>query len=122
MRGVWSRRSRDKGQTTKFHTPGHGSIQAAGGEIVFVPAEVVPELVQIGEADFFAKGVDDYLDVLSDIVPGRTKSEKRKKAMTTLSGMVGALVLARAVDDANLAKEILVATAASLTAPTAGNA
>ncbi|ARQ02192.1 TetR/AcrR family transcriptional regulator [Pseudorhodoplanes sinuspersici] len=69
----------------------------------------------------FAKGVDDYLAVLSDIVPGRTKAEKRKKAMTTLSGMVGALVLARAVDDENLAKEILVATAASLTAPTVGN-
>jgi TetR/AcrR family transcriptional repressor of nem operon len=64
----------------------------------------------------FTKGVEDYLAHLSEIVPGRTKAEKRKKAMATLSGMVGALVLARAVDDANLAKEILAATAASLTA------
>jgi TetR/AcrR family transcriptional repressor of nem operon len=70
----------------------------------------------------FAKGVEDYLAVLSDIVPGRTKSERRRKAMATLSGMVGALVLARAVDDANLGKEILAATAASLTAPPAGSA
>ena len=68
----------------------------------------------------FRKGVDGYLAVLSGLVPGRTKAEKRKKAMATLSGMVGALVLARAVDDADLAKEILAATAANLTAPPAG--
>ena len=70
----------------------------------------------------FTTGVEDYLARLSDIVSGRNKAEKRKKAMATLSGMVGALVLARAVDDANLGKEILAATAASLTAPPAGNA
>ena len=70
----------------------------------------------------FTTGVEDYLARLSDIVSGRNKAEKRKKAMATLSGMVGALVLARAVDDANLGKEILAATAASLTAPTTGNA
>ena len=69
----------------------------------------------------FTKGVEDYLAHLSEIVPGRTKAGKRKKAMATLSGMVGALVLARAVDDANLAKEILAATAASLTTPPAGS-
>ena len=68
----------------------------------------------------FTKGVEDYLAQLSGIVPGRTKAEKRKQAMATLSGMVGALVLARAVDDANLAKEILAATAASLTTPPTG--
>ena len=70
----------------------------------------------------FRKGVDDYLAMLTDLVPGRTKAEKRKKAIATLSGMIGALVLARAVDDGDLAKEILTATAASLTAPSAAKA
>ena len=70
----------------------------------------------------FRKGVEDYLAILADLVSGRTKAEKRKKAMAALSGMVGALVLARAVDDADLTKEILAATASSLTTPPAGNA
>jgi len=70
----------------------------------------------------FSTGVENYLEVLTDIVPGRTKPERRKKAMATLSAMVGALVLSRAVDDAGLAKDILAATAANLTAPPAGNA
>jgi len=40
---------------------------------------------------------------------GGTAAAKRKRALATMSGMVGALVLARAVDDPALSKEILAA-------------
>jgi TetR/AcrR family transcriptional repressor of nem operon len=40
-------------------------------------------------------------------VPGRSKAARREKALATMSGMVGALVLARAVDDDALSEEIL---------------
>ncbi len=38
-----------------------------------------------------------------------TAASRRKRAVATLSGLVGALTLARAVDDPELSKEILVA-------------
>ena len=40
---------------------------------------------------------------------GGAAAPRRKRAIATLSGMVGALTLARAVDDRALAKEILAA-------------
>jgi TetR/AcrR family transcriptional repressor of nem operon len=40
---------------------------------------------------------------------GGSAAARRKRAIATLSGMVGALILARAVDDPKLSKEILAA-------------
>jgi TetR/AcrR family transcriptional repressor of nem operon len=49
------------------------------------------------------------LDRLSRLLRTGTHASRRKRAITTLAGMVGALTLARAVDDAALSKEILAA-------------
>jgi TetR/AcrR family transcriptional repressor of nem operon len=38
-----------------------------------------------------------------------TQARRRKRAIATLAGLVGALTLARAVDDPALSKEILAA-------------
>ncbi len=62
----------------------------------------------------FADGVRALLGVLEKAVPGRIRAARRKRALATLSGMVGAIVLARAVDDGALADEILEATRESL--------
>jgi TetR/AcrR family transcriptional repressor of nem operon len=43
------------------------------------------------------------------LLRGGTAASRRKRAIASMSGMVGALVLSRAVDDPVLAKEILVA-------------
>jgi TetR/AcrR family transcriptional repressor of nem operon len=48
---------------------------------------------------------------------GGGAAARRKRAIATLSGMVGALVLARAVDDPKLSKEILAAARESITPP-----
>jgi TetR/AcrR family transcriptional repressor of nem operon len=48
------------------------------------------------------------LDWIGGLFKG-TASARRKRAIATLSGMVGALVLARAVDDPALSREILAA-------------
>jgi TetR/AcrR family transcriptional repressor of nem operon len=58
----------------------------------------------------FTNGVRGCLDVLADAVHGRTRRERRRRALATLSAMVGAMVLARAVDDAALSDEVLKAT------------
>lgn len=49
------------------------------------------------------------LDRLAGLLRNGTAVRRRKHAITTLAGMVGALTLARAVDDAALSKEILAA-------------
>jgi TetR/AcrR family transcriptional regulator, transcriptional repressor for nem operon len=64
----------------------------------------------------FASGIEEFIDAVADMHPGPSKTAKRKKAMATLAEMVGAVVLARAVDDA-LAQEIIDATVADLTSP-----
>jgi TetR/AcrR family transcriptional repressor of nem operon len=43
------------------------------------------------------------------LLRGGTRGSRRKRAIATLSGMVGALTLARAVDDSALSQEILAA-------------
>lgn len=62
----------------------------------------------------FSDGLRTIIDVFTRIVPGRSKPARRKQALARLSGMVGAVVLARAVDDPDLSHEILAATRAAL--------
>jgi TetR/AcrR family transcriptional regulator, transcriptional repressor for nem operon len=49
-------------------------------------------------------------DRFSGLLHGGTPADRRKRAIATLAGIVGALTLARAVDDPALSKEILAAT------------
>ncbi|MGO8918956.1 MAG: TetR/AcrR family transcriptional regulator [Stellaceae bacterium] len=49
------------------------------------------------------------LDRLTGLVAAGAAASRRKRAIATLAGMVGALTLARAVDDPALSKEILAA-------------
>jgi TetR/AcrR family transcriptional regulator, transcriptional repressor for nem operon len=64
----------------------------------------------------FTDGVRGCLDIVISAVAGRTKRDRRRRALATLSGMVGALILARAVDDPALSDEILDATRRELLA------
>jgi TetR/AcrR family transcriptional regulator, transcriptional repressor for nem operon len=50
------------------------------------------------------------LDLFTRLLRRGSAANRRKRAIVTLAGMVGALTLARAVDDPGLSKEILVAT------------
>jgi TetR/AcrR family transcriptional repressor of nem operon len=88
--------------------PGQGCALAALG----------PDAARHGGAlrSTFTEGVGVYLEILSKMMAGRSAAEKRRKAMATLAEMVGAIVLARAVDDADLSKGILEATARDLMA------
>jgi len=63
----------------------------------------------------FTSGLRSLIDVLTRLVPGASAAAKRRKALAVYSSMVGALVLARAVDDPKLSHEILQAVASSVT-------
>jgi TetR/AcrR family transcriptional repressor of nem operon len=57
----------------------------------------------------FAQGLEPLIDVVAAAVPGRSKAARRRKAVAAVAELVGALILARAVDDVTLSNEILKA-------------
>src|SRR5438876_9385003 len=96
----------------KYLTPrhrddaGHGCLFAAlGSDVARQPRSV---------RHAFTEGLRRRVEVLRQLVPGRSAAAQRQKALATMAGLVGALVLSRAVDDPKLSDEILEATAASL--------
>ena len=61
----------------------------------------------------FAQALQQRVEKLMQLVPG-TKAARRRKALSTMAHLVGAQVLARAVDDTELSDEILHAVRTSL--------
>ena len=88
--------------------PGTGCVLAALG----------PDVSRQGPA--VRRAVTDYVrsvvDLLVKLVPGKSKAARRQKAISTYAMLVGAMVLARAVDDRALSQEILDASLASVKA------
>jgi TetR/AcrR family transcriptional repressor of nem operon len=52
--------------------------------------------------------------MLTPIVAGKSERARRKRALATYASMIGALVLARAVDDPDLSEEVLQSVLASV--------
>ena len=62
----------------------------------------------------FTHGVRSVVDALVQLLPGVSLPKKRERALTIYASMVGAMVLARAVDDADLSEEVLKSVLASI--------
>ena len=62
----------------------------------------------------FTGGLMDLATILEKVTPGDTPEERRRKALASLSSMMGAVILARAMDNPHLADELLAATQAEL--------
>lgn len=58
----------------------------------------------------------DYLAVITDLLGNLDAPARERDAILTLSALVGAIAMARAVDDADLSHQILVDTAGALAA------
>ena len=88
-----------------YLTRGHRDNPGAG----CVLASLGPDVSRQGPAVRHA--VTDYVrslcDLLAKLVPGKSKAARRRKALSTYATLVGAMVLARAVDDRDLSLEIL---------------
>ena len=59
----------------------------------------------------FTEGLRSSLDLLAGLFGGKSAEARRRKAIQTYASWVGAMVLARAVDDDVLSREILSAVA-----------
>lgn len=64
--------------------------------------------------EVFTAGLRSFFDTLTRVVPGRSRSAQRRRSIATMAMLVGAVTLARAVDDPALSDEILRATRATL--------
>jgi TetR/AcrR family transcriptional repressor of nem operon len=57
----------------------------------------------------FADGLRPLIDILAASFPEGTKAQRRRKALSAMAQLVGAMALSRAVDDAALSDDILSA-------------
>lgn len=86
----------------------HRDSPATGCVIAALGSEVAREGADVRRA--FTRGLSERLDLLAQVVTGRSKIARRNRAVATMAAMAGAVMLARAVDDPGLSDEILNAT------------
>jgi len=84
--------------------PGHGCAAAA------LAADAARQGPGVRHA--ITDGLRGAFDFLAGVVHGRTAALRRRRAIATYAGWVGAMVLARAADDDALSREILEAVKA----------
>jgi TetR/AcrR family transcriptional regulator, transcriptional repressor for nem operon len=87
-------------------TPGKGCLVAALGSDLGRQARPVRRVV--------TDGIQAFIGQLMQLVPGKSKPARRRQALTDFAAMVGAVTIARAVDDPALSKDVLDAVASSL--------
>jgi TetR/AcrR family transcriptional repressor of nem operon len=86
--------------------PGRGCLVAALGSDVGRQARPVRRVV--------TDGINAFIEQLMQLVPGKSKAARRRQALADFAAMVGAVTIARAVDDPVLSKDVLDAVASSL--------
>jgi TetR/AcrR family transcriptional regulator, transcriptional repressor for nem operon len=86
--------------------PGTGCLVAALGTEASRQAAPVRRAV--------TDSVRSLVAALARFVSGRSEAVRRERALATFASLVGAVVLARAVDDADLSDEILAAVSATV--------
>ena len=95
-----------------YLTPVHRDRPGEGCTLAALGAEVPRHGSLVRAA--FTQGVRALVDMLMRLVPGKSKCAKREQALTIYASMVGALVLARAVDDIEFSEEVLQSVLASI--------
>lgn len=86
--------------------PGSGCLVAALGSDIGRQAPPIRRVV--------TEGIHAFIGQLMRLVPGKSKPARRRKALSDFAAMVGAVTIARAVDDPELSKDVLDAVALSL--------
>ncbi|WP_394790776.1 TetR/AcrR family transcriptional regulator [Rhodoferax sp.] len=98
--------------TAAYLSAAHRDQPGKGCWVATLGPEVARQTAPVRRA--FTEGIEAACAQLMQWLPGRSKAARREKALLTYASMVGAMVLARAVDDAALSEEILQAVAVAL--------
>ena len=97
----------------RYLRPAHRDARAEGCAFAALGSEAARQSPAVRRAT--AEGLVTKLDALTEAAPGASRAARRQAAVAAFAGMVGALVLARMVDDTTLSDEILDETRAALT-------
>jgi TetR/AcrR family transcriptional repressor of nem operon len=95
-----------------YLTPKHRDGAGRGCPMAALGSEIARQAPPVRRA--FTDELRPFLDYLSRNVEGNSRSLRRQKALATYAGLVGALIVSRAVDDPDLSNEILSAVAATM--------
>jgi TetR/AcrR family transcriptional repressor of nem operon len=89
----------------RYLSPVHRDSRGAGCAAAALGADIARQPKKIRA--LATKGLDEGLEILAELIPARTPSRRYDGAIRLFSAMVGALVLARAVEDEALSRRIL---------------
>lgn len=98
---------------SSYLAAGHRDHPGSGCAAAALAGDMAREGVHARQA--FTQGVRDLVDILAAAGTGRDDAERRREALADFSMMVGAVVLARAVDDADLSDALLRSARQSIT-------
>jgi TetR/AcrR family transcriptional repressor of nem operon len=82
----------------------HRDAPGAGCLIAMLGSDIARETAPVRDA--VTKSVNEILDTLAELMPEKAAA-RREKAIAMFASMVGALIMARAVNDRKLSAEIL---------------
>ena len=94
-----------------YATPRHRDDLRGGCVLAALGADAVRQRGAV--RGVLTEGIRSIVAMLSMIAPGRSNVAQREKALATLAGLVGSVILARAADDPTLSDEILDAALAT---------
>src|SRR6185295_6645376 len=92
-----------------YLTPEHRDDRANGCPFAALGSDIVRQPRTVRHA--MTEGFRTTIDKLVRMLPGRSAQARRERALATMAGLVGALILSRAVDDSELSDQILEASA-----------
>lgn len=95
-----------------YLSKGHRKEEREGCPLVALGADAARQSTDVKKG--FEAGIREHLNFLSGVLSGADSGHKREKAISILSTMVGAVTLARVVNDPRLAQSILDAAAKSI--------
>lgn len=110
---VNNRRGPSDSLVSNYLSLAHVRAPGVGCPIAALATDVAREAPDSPVRSRFTHGVRGLAALVAEAVP-RTAKRKRERTLSSLATLVGAVVLARAVDDEALAEEILSAARASL--------
>ncbi|MDC0711112.1 TetR/AcrR family transcriptional regulator [Stigmatella sp. ncwal1] len=92
-----------------FESPGEGCPFASLGQDISRQAPPVRAAV--------TRGLRGLLAILAPLFPGRTEAARQQKALAAYASLIGAMVLARSVEDPQLSRDILRSVGALSASP-----
>lgn len=91
----------------------HVERAETGCPVAALGSEMPRQAPEVREAA--TRRIKDMIDLVARYAPGGSTPDGRRKALATTATMIGALILARAVDDRQLGDDVLAAALEQLT-------